>query len=236
MRISRAIVRGICTIGHALDDLVFPDHCLLTREPILGAQPWPLVSQAGVDALDPAPSELDLVLTAQRHHAGDDLWLTHLRALYAVGSDHGIDRVIHAVKYRGHQRLAVHLGTLLTVIVQPDVELIVPIPIHRARRSERGYNQAELIASGLSSASGLPWRPAVLRTVNTPTQTSLSDARRRANVHAAFVHDPLIDIKGLRIAVVDDVFTTGATVNSCAEVLAEAGARRVDAVTVAATV
>jgi len=220
----------------ALDDLLFPPHCLLTGEPIRGAAPVPLISQAGLDALDPAPPPLELVLTAQRHHEGDELWLTRIAAVFAVGTAHGIDPAIHAVKYRGHRSLALALGQLMCEIADPPPDLLVPVPIHPARRRERGYNQAELIAQGLSQASGIPWAAAVHRTVNTPSQTTRSDAQRRANVHSVFQVTPGMDVKGLRIGVVDDIVTTGSTMNACAEVLIESGARRVDGRAIGATI
>ena len=236
MRVLRRVVRGTRIIAAALDDLLFPPHCLLTGEPITGPEPLPMISQAGLDAVDPAPFPLDLLLTAQRHHEGDELWLTRIAALWSVGSERGIDAAIHAIKYRGHQRLAVALGERLVDLLDPLPDLIVPVPIHRARRRERGYNQAELLAQGLSRVTGIPWKPAVLRTVNTPSQTSLSDAGRRSNVHAAFTAHPDMDVRGLKLVVLDDIFTTGATMNACAEVLIDAGARRVDGIAVGATV
>lgn len=235
MCVLRRVVRGTRIIADTLDDLFFPPHCLLSGEPLSTPGPLPLVSQAGLDAVDPAPASVDLLLTAQRHHAGDELWLTRIAALWSVGTAHGIDAVIHAIKYRGHQRLAAALGERMIDLLDPLPDLIVPVPIHRARRRERGYNQAELLAKGLSQASGIPWLPVVRRTVNTPSQTSLTDAGRRTNVHSAFTIDPAHDVRGLRLAVLDDIFTTGATMNACAEVLIDAGARRVDGIAVGAT-
>lgn len=113
--------------------------------------------------------------------------------------------------------------------------LVVPIPIHSARRRERGYNQAELIACGVADACGLPMVDVLRRTRYTGTQTALSEQQRLVNLTNAFiVHRPAM-MRNTRILLVDDVLTTGATLNTAAEALLMAGARRVDALTIGAT-
>ena len=109
------------------------------------------------------------------------------------------------------------------------------MPIHKARRRERGYNQAELICKGLSNATGVPILDALVRTSNTVSQTTLTDAERSSNVSTVFALSPEASVQGMRLLLVDDVFTTGSTMNACAEVLLSAGARRVDAIAIGAT-
>ncbi|GAB4375543.1 MAG: hypothetical protein Kow0042_21070 [Calditrichia bacterium] len=108
------------------------------------------------------------------------------------------------------------------------LDLIIPVPLHPVREKERGYNQSYHIARGLFSQSGLPIHQNLLRRIrHTRSQTELNREERRNNVDQAFqvVHDP--EIKGKTIALIDDVVTTGATLNECARVLKLAGARRV---------
>lgn len=124
-----------------------------------------------------------------------------------------------------------HLGILAA-------DAAVPVPIHHARRRERTYNQAELIAEGISCATGIPLlRKAILRRRYTTTQTRLSADERHTNLTAAFV--PGGDCPSLQDKIVllaDDVLTTGSTINACATALLEAGARRVDVAVIAAAV
>lgn len=239
MRALQPVVRGARHLVRSFDHAIFPRHCLLSGEPLTEPTPLPLISQAALDACEPAPTALELMLTAQRHHGPDDLLLSSIHALYAVGPPLGIQEAIHAIKYRGHRRLATSIGALLAPLVasiQPPPQAIVPVPIHRARMRERGYNQAALLAGGLSLSTGLPVLEALQRVVNTRSQTTLTDVQRGRNVRDVFAIVPTAPIRGLRIVIVDDVFTTGATMNACAEMLLDAGALRVDAVAVGATV
>jgi ComF family protein len=134
-------------------------------------------------------------------------------------------------------KVQIHSTTSLKTSSQTSSEtLVVPIPIHSARRRERGYNQAELIARGVADALGLPMVDVLRRTRYTGTQTALSEQQRLVNLTNAFVvHRPAM-IRNTRILLVDDVLTTGATLNTAAEALLMAGARRVDALTIGATI
>ena len=155
--------------------------------------------------------------------------------------------MIHAFKYRGRIQLAKPLGrlllaTLLQYWTQEAIDLILPVPLHRKRLKERGFNQAFLLISNwsdlaVSLGSGVfsvPIDPLVL-TRHRPTrpQTGLGRRERMANIGNAFSVRDADRIAGKRILVVDDVYTTGATVNECADVLLRRGAQRVDVLTLA---
>lgn len=107
--------------------------------------------------------------------------------------------------------------------------VVVPVPLHRSRHRARGFNQAAELGKHL----GLPVMRALRRVRATPSQTDLPAARRHANVRKAFVRRRGYDVRGLCVVLVDDVRTTGATLEACAQVLMEAGAREVRAVTAA---
>jgi ComF family protein len=108
---------------------------------------------------------------------------------------------------------------------------LIPVPLGRRRQRERGYNQSECIARGLERLIGLPVQTQLLKRVReTSTQTALTPEARHANVAGAFEAAPA---GGLRLVLVDDVFTTGATLAAAAVALSRAGAARVDAVTFA---
>lgn len=158
----------------------------------------------------------------------------------AVGPYEGTLRaIVHAFKYEGRRSMGVKLGQLLRAASHDliaDARCVVPVPLHRWRRLQRGFNQAEDLSRGL----GLPVVHALWRTRPTVAQTGLTAAARRRNVRAAFRLSPILSSKtlashvaGHRIVLVDDVWTTGATLNECARVLKECGATEVRALTVA---
>jgi ComF family protein len=112
-------------------------------------------------------------------------------------------------------------------------DAIVPLPLHKRKLRERGYNQSELIARGISEITGFPVRTDfVRRSKYTQTQTALSLDERKANMEDAFICGPA-DVGGTTVIVVDDIITTGSTVRSCAEVLKVAGAAEVIAASAA---
>ena len=121
-----------------------------------------------------------------------------------------------------------------------DAELLVPVPLHRWRLWKRRYNQAAVIAEGLARITGLPHDPLVLeKRRSTKSQGEMPSAKaRRRNVLNAFRVAPErgVRVRGRNIILVDDVFTTGATLNACARALKRAGAARVDALTLARVV
>ena len=121
-----------------------------------------------------------------------------------------------------------------------DAELLVPVPLHRWRLWKRRYNQAAVIAEGLAKVTGLPHDPLVLeKRRSTKSQGEMPSAKaRRRNVLNAFRVAPerAARVRGRNIILVDDVFTTGATLNACARALKRAGAARVDALTLARVV
>jgi len=149
----------------------------------------------------------------------------------SLGPYEGSLRVLlHELKYAGQRRVASRLADALLEeptagLVLAGADALVPVPLHPRRKRERGFNQAELIAAALSRRTGLALLGAALvRRKDTSTQTGLSAAARRANVRGAFAVRRRAQVAGRRLVLVDDVLTTGATVEACARVLREAGA------------
>ncbi len=131
--------------------------------------------------------------------------------------------LIHALKYGGRLALARTLGEALAQAAPLDADAIVPMPLARGRLAERGFNQALEIARVIAARTGIPLLPLACRkVVDTPPQAALPWKERAKNVRRAFVCDA--DLAGQRIAVVDDVLTTGATLDELARVLRRAGA------------
>ncbi|MBV9860299.1 MAG: ComF family protein [Alphaproteobacteria bacterium] len=117
------------------------------------------------------------------------------------------------------------------------VDFLVPVPMHWTRLLQRRYNQAALLAHAIHAAGGPPVAPDwLIRRRRTPVQGHLGPLARERNVRAAFAMDPRRSVAGKRVAVIDDVLTTGATVEECARVLRRAGAASVTVLTLARAV
>ncbi len=145
-------------------------------------------------------------------------------------------RVIHRYKYDGQPQLAAPLGRLLARQVRrcpwPAFSAVVPVPLHRRRLAERGYDQSLLLAKATAGELEVPFLAALERTRDTTSQTRLGAAERWSNVREAFAVLPGVLLRG-NILLVDDLLTTGATAHYAAEVLLAAGAGAVYLVVVA---
>lgn len=155
-----------------------------------------------------------------------------ISAACAIGDYEGALRdIIHALKYDGRRSIAGPLSALMSTHGSPvlaGADLIVPVPLHPRRQRERGFNQADVLARGL----GVPVARALRRTRVTAAQVELPAHERRLNVLDAFaLTAPLTDAS--IVVLVDDVTTTGATLEACAEVLLDGGVREVRALTAA---
>jgi ComF family protein len=112
-------------------------------------------------------------------------------------------------------------------------DVIIPVPLHPTRQRERGFNQATLLAELLSAQTSIRCKPLLERTRYTTTQTALDRSERMENLHNAFRLRKNADVRGLRVLLVDDVLTTGSTLNECARVLKRVGVFSVHAATAA---
>ena len=145
------------------------------------------------------------------------------------------NRLIIDFKFYGQPELADCLSAQLVKVVRraapPRVDIVVPVPLSPSRLEERGYNQAWEIARRVARALGIGANANLLtRVIDTPHQAALTRDERLANLRAAFVvpRHPKDPLRGRRVALVDDVMTTGATAEECARTLLHAGASAVD--------
>lgn len=233
----------ISRAAEATAKLIWPQRSLLTGREIVGpgaieAEQWaklsflspPLCARCGVP-FEIAVDDDQVCGACIAHPPVYD----RARAALAYG-DISRDLVL-ALKYQGRRDgLDVMAGWMATAGAEllSDTDLLVPVPLHYLRLVRRGFNQSVWLAAALSRRTGVPMSPdAIARTKATPKQGGLSAEGRRRNVQGAFRvrKSRLNQVKGARILLVDDVFTTGATAESCVRALNKAGASCVNVLT-----
>jgi competence protein ComFC len=228
-------------------NLVYPEVCQLckseparARDGFVGSKCWshvrfirpPFCERCGL----PYPGELTAPFVCTNCH---ELELHFSSARSAVVARTVVLEAIHRFKYSRALWFEYFLADLLVREAAPALrgqnwDFIVPVPLHSFKKRERGYNQAALLAARLARTTGIPMNEKLLRRVNpTATQTLLTREQRAANMRRAFAVPPRVKLPGKRIVLVDDVFTTGATTNACAQTLREAGADEICVWTVA---
>jgi ComF family protein len=163
----------------------------------------------------------------------------------AYGGYHGeLRSLVHLLKYQGMQPIAGQLGALLADILEPFAPtpmLVIPVPMHAVKQRQRGYNHAELLARAAMAEMRrrhpqwvLHLETSLLRRVRvTVSQAGLTTHQRRQNLRGAFFAPRSARLAGQDVLLVDDIYTTGATVRACSRVLMNAGARSVRVATVA---
>ena len=150
-------------------------------------------------------------------------------ALFFYRAESDYSKITRCIKYQGRLEVGRHFGRLLGDKLAEsrlfaDVDAVIPVPLHWLRRWKRGYNQAEVIASGVARRLGVPMKNDILRRCRrTRTQTRLNIAEKRKNVTGAFdVSDKARSNEELKhLLIVDDVFTTGSTLMACFVALRE---------------
>ncbi len=176
-------------------------------------------------------------LTSCGHCRGVSWHIDHARA--AARFSDPLSQVIHQFKYAQanyFEPFLKHLlqGVVSTVLSRENFDCVIPVPLHPLKERERGFNQSEPLAASVARQLGLPMNNRAVRRVRfTDAQAGLSRSARLRNVAGAFAPHPTASASGERVLLIDDVMTTGATLNACAKALRAAGAARVVACTVA---
>ena len=155
------------------------------------------------------------------------------------GYEGSLREAIHRWKYEGKTYLTPFLAKWMTEGLnrywEPDsFDLLIPVPLHRQRLRERGFNQALLLVKEISFRTGIPYRKTILQKKKpTIPQVTLSGRERERGLRGAFHVIGKEGLVGKSVLLVDDVYTTGATVNECSKVLRRGGAKNVDVLTLA---
>ena len=155
---------------------------------------------------------------------------------YAVFEYGDVKSSIDHFKFKGFKNDGIALGKIMYEVAQKnfpyileDADILVPVPVHKKRLKERGFNQSEVLAKRLAELSGkMCCCNGIKRVRYTAPQSGLHPDQRLINIKNAFEVNKEIDFKGKKIVLIDDIFTTGATINECAGILIKSGAVQVD--------
>lgn len=259
--ITKLIPLPFRRLGEAVLDLVYPPHCTFchaatrsAREVICGEclkSAVPIKAPACKLCCVPFFGNVELPTKPGAAPAGTLKipFMTcpacldkppHYSGAFVPFLSRGIVReTIHRFKYQQQLHFQQTLGDWLARVlddprlVMTPPHAIVPVPLHPTRQRERGFNQAALLAGHLSRKSGVRTLNALKRSRYTPSQTQFTREKRMENLRNAFELRQSVDVRNLHLLLVDDVLTTGSTVNACAHALRKAGAASVRVATVA---
>lgn len=168
--------------------------------------------------------------------------ITHAMSLLYFSKNAVVQNLMHELKYKGQKELGIHLGRMMGKAINEsecfsDIDYLVPLPLSERKKRQRGYNQSEMLCIGISEVIEKPvLNNTVLRTVHTSTQTRKHRRERWKNVEGIFEIREGEKLNGKHILLVDDVITTGATLEACAEVVLQGVDTRVSVATLAIAV
>lgn len=227
-----SIVRGVFK---PFLDFVFPPTCLACNNVLLEDERH--VCPACWNSI-PRLSTVHPLYCQTRDRLLDSEVVSELFSLFLFEKEGVFQSLVHALKYDGFRSVGHLLGYELGNLILRETagaDCVIPVPLHRVKLRERGFNQAEVIARGFSARTGIPVRTDIIRRSRyTLTQTKLDQEQRKKNVAEAFsvsISTPIPE--GGRCILVDDVITTGATIVSCGEALQQAGFRQIVAASLA---
>ena len=225
-------------------ELIFPDNCLLCRQFLNSRHQRQLCPQClDTLSLNPTPFSRQNQNGPGHSFLSDQVRSTFDAAWSVCLYNEPAQKLLHAFKYNSKTSLHKTFVPLMIDFIDryhiplQEFDLISPIPLHPVRLRERGYNQSALLSLALSKHYGVPHTENLLiRQKNTHTQTELGAKQRWTNMEGAFRIKNPSDVTGRTIILIDDLFTTGATLQSAAETLKAAGAARVCVLTLSMTV
>jgi ComF family protein len=203
---------------------LFPSNCLLCNSRLTGSSDILCLTcefrLPRTGYLDRETNPVNMIFWGRVHVAC-------ATSLFRFEKGSAYQTLLHELKYRNNRKTGVYLGKMLGQELRDTrfsgCDLIIPVPIHPRKRKQRGYNQSELIARGVSGILGIPVETGLLvRIRHHKSQTGMGRYERHENVKGNFgIHSGRINLSGCRIMLIDDVVTTGATLEACCMVLLE---------------
>jgi ComF family protein len=240
--------------------VLFPSECRICGSPLLNVSRLPVCPEClwGIEPVHGRVCSIcgERVFSTYAEHDSEGLRRCPVcrrverpfeRAVAYGSYEDGLRELVHLLKYNGVRPAANVLGRMLAEAMagledefEQETVLVIPVPLFKGKRRQRGFNQAELIArSALKSCAGrnrwLLATDVMLRTRETQSQIGLTSHQRRENLRGAFSVASATEVTGREVVLVDDVYTTGTTASECARVLRRAGASKVWVATAART-
>ena len=212
-------------------DLVYPNVCIFCNELKTGGKDS--ICDACWNALPAFPVEQN-ILREIKEKLATLVYLSNLRSMWEF--EDNVQIIIHRLKYKHKTSVAAKISQYMSNLIEfdKDIDLLIPVPLHKKRRRERGYNQSTLICKAISKIKGIPTNEISLQRIkNTKSQTKLNINERKKNVADAFRVVNRSEIENKTILLVDDVITTGSTINACAQQLKNNGAKEIYAISAA---
>lgn len=210
-------------IIQAVLDFIFPPRCPACHDYVERLGAW-------CPACMKAASQPHAILLPASSHA-----LIH--SAWALGPYRGVLRIlIHALKYKKKRSALPCITSFLresSFVLPEHIDFAVPVPLHAARRRQRGFNQVELIFEDWLREEGLTMKRALVRTQETAPLYDMTRQERQRSLKGAFALAADADVRGKSLLLLDDILTTGATLSSCAAVLRQGGAERVEVLVLA---
>jgi ComF family protein len=260
VKTSASPANWISRAAEGLFSVLFPSDCRICDLPLLNISRLPVCPDC-IDGIHPISGKVcsicgERVLSAYAEHDLDGLLQCPVcrridrpfeRAVAYGSYDGGLRELIHLLKFNRVRPAASVLGRMLAdtfvpldLIVGGGTILVIPVPLYKGKRRQRGFNQAEMIVRAALKAYPRQNRfqlasHILLRTRQTHSQIGLTSHQRRENLRGAFTVAGAAEIAGREVVLVDDVYTTGTTASECARVLRRAGATKVWVATVART-
>ncbi len=242
MNFPQNLPKIIHYIYQSFEEFVSPRHCEICGNHIgLNKRKLEFICDNCFYLLPKAPSP-DLILNSLiTNFPGDELFISNAISLFSVsGTNHIFIKIIHSLKYKSFTKVGYELGHLLGKELIKfhflDYDGLIPVPIHVARKRERGYNQSEIISKSVSKVINKPiLNNLIIRNRYTLSQTKFNSTQERKDnlIDAFSFKSNPNEVQNKIFLLIDDVLTSGATVNTIAKLLIESGAKRIDVATLA---
>ena len=203
-------------VTYSVLDIFFPNNCELCQKHLVHTEQYIcLECKIHLPFIDRHPQMLESI---QKIFWGR-IEIAHVYGVYNYQKGTNTQKVLHGIKYKNKTKLALHMGEILgnQLPKKHTFDVLVPVPLHPKKLRKRGYNQSLLLAEGVKESTGIPLDSTCLvRTKGSQSQTTFSKFDRWDNVKAIFAaHNPE-RFKNKHILLIDDVLTTGATIEACA--------------------